>query len=263
MATTTPSVTEVRMSRLLLFLIALSVTVPGCKFGQLPDPNEPEARFDGEALQKDVGEVNAVLTERLLKGEIDEPRKVELLQTYIKEQLEGIDPKDVPDRQAWRFADIYRLLGDWKTTNELYERAVATARDEDRRVNDSLRLAETKAKLDDVEAGIKLVRSTFDANPGGKAPILMGTLYEFTPAALGKGHDREVAKLLEEAISQHLATVVDPKTDSGMAFLQARFHHIQSAWEIILRVYRQEGDEAAMRGAIERADTMMRRFASA
>ncbi len=252
------------MVRSVLVSVALAAALTGCRFGQLPNPNaDDDPSLNGEALQADVSQVNGVLTERVIKGEINEQQKTELLQDYIREQLEGIDPQSVPDQQAWRFADIYRLLGDWKTTNELYERAVASAADEDRRVNDTLRLAEAKARVKEVEKGIQLVRSTFDANPGGKAPILMATLYEFAPAALGQGKDLEVARLLEEAMEQHLATYVDPKTDSGNAFLQARSHHLRAAWDLVLRIYQQAGDDAAMRSAIERADAMMRRFVTA
>jgi len=128
-------------------------------------------------------------------------------------------------------------------------------------VNDTLRLGEAKARLGDVPKGIELVSSTFSAKPGGKAPILMATLYEFVPAALGKGHDLEVAGLLEKAIEQHLQTYVDPASEAGQRFLEARPTHISRAWEVILRVYRGAGDEQVFRGAIERSDAMMRRFA--
>jgi hypothetical protein len=241
------------------------VGAAGCRFGQLPNPNkvEPVAAFDGEALQKSVRLADETLTDRLVKGEIDPETKRELFHDYIREKVAGLELEKIPDEQAWRYADVYRQLEDWKTTDVLYTRAVESAKDDDRRVNDTLRLAEAKAELRDVKKGIELVRSTFDVAPGGKAPILLAVLYEFTPAALGQGQDLEVAKLLEDAMEQHLMTIVDPDSDAGRSFLEARPHHLSRAWEIVTRVYRAAGDEAAFRSAIERADRMQRRFTQA
>jgi hypothetical protein len=243
----------------------LACCLGGCRFGQLPDPNkvEPGAKLDGEALQKSVRAADETLTERLVRGEIDEQTKKSLLHDFIREQIGEIDLNEIPTDQVWRYADVYRQLEDWKTTEVLYTRAVDSAKDEDRRVNDTLRLAEVKARLGDVEKGLELVRSTFDVKPEGKAPILMAVLYEFTPAALGQGHDVEVAIVLEDAMSQHLLTVVDPESEAGLRFLEARPHHLSRAWEIVVRIYRGTGDENLFRGAIERSDSMMSRFAQA
>jgi hypothetical protein len=250
--------------RALLVVLALG-PLAGCRFGQLPDPNRPKvvAKYDGESLQAKVREVDSVLNDRLVKGEIDLSKKKEILHDYIRRQLDGVEPAKVENEQAWRFADVYRQLEDWKTTHDLYSRAVDSAKDEDRRVNDTLRLAEAKARLDSVTEGIESVRSTFDVAPEGKAPILMATLYEFAPAALGKGHDLEVARLVEDAMDQHLQTIVDPSSDAGRQFLQARMHHLRQAWELVLRIYRESGEDEVMCGAIERADAMMRKFAIA
>lgn len=244
-------------------LLLAAVGLVGCRFGQLPDPNkeQPSAKFDGEALQRSVRAADETLTERLVRGEIDEETKRSMLHDYIREQIGEIDLNEIPKDQVWRYGDVYRQLEDWKTTEVLYTRAVDYAKDEDRRVNDTLRLAEVKARLGDVEKGIELVRSTFSAGPGGKAPILMAVLYEFAPAALGKGSDIEVAILLEDAMAQHLLTVVDPTSEAGRLFLEARPHHLSKAWEIVVRIYRGTGDENLFRGAIERSDSMMGRFA--
>jgi hypothetical protein len=245
------------------FAVLAALGLVGCRFGQIPNPNEKAtaSAFDGAELQASVRAADETLNERLLRGEIDMATKKSLFQDYIRDQVREIDVDKIPTDQAWRFADVYRQLEDWQTTDALYTRAVEAAKTEDRRVNDTLRLAEVKAQLNDVTKGIELVRSTFSAQPGGKAPILMAVLYEFAPAALGKGMDVEVAELLESAIEQHLLTYVDPSTESGRRFLEARPHHISRAWEIIVRVYRQTGDEQKFRDAIERSDAMMRRFA--
>lgn len=246
-------------------LLLVALCAAGCRFGQYPNPNRVELanRYDGAALQQSVRALDDALTERMMKGQIDSETKKQVFQDYVREKLEGVELEKIPDDQAWRFADVYRQLEDWKTTDLLYTRAVDKAPDEDRRVNDTLRLAEAKARLGDVPTGLLLARKTFDAQPGGKAPILMAVLYEFTPAALGQDMDIEVAQLLEEAMQQHLLTVVDPQTEAGRLFLEARPYHVQKAWEVVLRVYRLHGDQQMFRDAIERADAMQRRFAQA
>ncbi len=251
--------------RLALLVLVVAVGLSGCRFGQYPDPNKSNEadKYDGERLQNNVRAADENLTRRLLRGEINASGKKTLLQDYIRDQLGDIDLEQVPSEQVWRYADLYRQLEDWKTTDALYSRAVGSAKNEDRRVNDTLRLAEAKARLKDVPKGIELVRSTFTAAPGGKAPILMAALYEFAPAALGQDHDIEVAKLLEDAIEQHMQTVVDPNTDAGRLFIEARPFHVKRAWEIVVRIYRESGDEKAFRAAIERSDAMLRRFAAA
>ncbi len=249
--------------RLALLGLLVVGSLVGCRFGQMPNPHKPVlvGKFDGEALQKNVRAVDETLTDRLVRGEIDLETKRNLYHEYIRKQVGEIDLKAIPVDQVWRYADVYRQLEDWKTTDALYTRAVEDAKDEDRRVNDTLRLGEVKARLNDVPKGIELIRSTFTAQPGGKAPILMAVLYEFAPAALGQGHDLEVATLLENAIEQHLLTNVDPSTEAGALFLEARPHHLSRAWEVIVRIYRETGDEQMFRAAIERSDAMMRRFA--
>lgn len=252
------------MRRFIAPAFLLVLLVSGCKFGQYPNPNDPDPTiaFDGATLQKNVQQVNEMLVDRVLRGELDRTQKKAIFHEYIAEQLADVDVAEIPDEQAWRYADVFRQMDDWQTTHELYVVAVANAFDEDRRVNDTLRLAEATAQLGDVNLAIDLVRSTFNVAPEGKAPILMATLYEFVPAALENGGDMEVARLLEEAAAQHLQTVVDPNSDSGKAFILTRFHHLREAWSMIVRIYRINGDRAEMRGAINRSEKMLRMFAS-
>ena len=252
------------MQRLIAPVFLFALLVAGCRFGQYPNPNEPDknAMYDGETLQENVRQVDEMLALRVENGKIDQSQKSAFLLEYIAEQLEGVDLDEIPTDQAWRFADVYRQMDDWQATHDLYVVAVENASDEDRRVNDTLRLAESVAMLGSVLEGIDLVRSTFDAEPTGKAPILMATLYEFVPAALGSGHDLAVVKLLEEATEQHLLTVVDPESESGRTFIKARFYHVREAWRAIIPVYRAIGDIDVLRAVIARSDRVMLRFAT-
>lgn len=252
------------MRRLVVPAALFALLVAGCSFGQYPNPNEPDSsKYDGKTLQKNVRQVDEMLTARVTKGEIDQSQKTALFHEYIAEQLADVDVGEIPNDQAWRFADVYRQMDDWQVTHDLYVVAVENAPTEDRRVNDTLRLAESEAMLGSVKEGVDLIRSTFNVEPRGKAPILLATLYEFVPAALDNGLDNEVVQLLEEATEQHLLTVVDPESVSGSAFIMSRRHHLREAWRAILRVYRSQGDIDKLRAAIQRSDKAMRRFASA
>ncbi|MCH7946139.1 MAG: hypothetical protein IIC73_09035 [Armatimonadetes bacterium] len=181
--------------------VAAVVLAAGCEFGQIPDQNEPGSAslYDGALLQQNVRRVDEVLTDRVMRGQISNAEKQELFRAYIREQVADLVREEIPADQVWRFADVYRQMEDWQSTYDLYTIAVTTAKTEDRRVNDSLRLAEATAQLGDILEGMGLVRSTFDVEPEGKAPILMATLYEFAPVAQGRGHDHALALLLEEA----------------------------------------------------------------
>ncbi|MCH7946138.1 MAG: hypothetical protein IIC73_09030 [Armatimonadetes bacterium] len=60
-----------------------------------------------------------------------------------------------------------------------------------------------------------------------------------------------------------MQTIVDPQSEAGRLFMQARRYHLRQAWFAIIRLYLSEDDDEAMRAAIGRSETMMRRFASA
>lgn len=242
----------------------VALSVGGCRFGQIPNPaaKRPPAN-DPKALQERVGRVRESLEARVRQGTMNPGSMKRVLGDYIQGEINKIDLDRIDTRDIWRIADASRQSGDWNTTKALYELAVKYAPDDDRRVNDTIRLAEAVAMQGDAAKGVTLVRSTFDAKPGNKAPILMATLYEFVPAAMGKGQDLQIALLLEDAVDQHLQTVVDPKTEVGRAFLKSRRHHIQKALEVAIQILHQNGDEALMREALRRSDEALGRFTQA
>jgi hypothetical protein len=75
---------------------------------------------------------------------------------------------------------------------------------------------------------------------------------EIVPAARGKGHDAELARLIEDAMVIDLHVYIDPKFESGRQFLKYRPAHLRNAWKMIRELYRDAGhpeleDEAAKR----------------
>jgi tetratricopeptide (TPR) repeat protein len=215
----------------------------GCHFAQLDDPNEIlESKYiDAEVMQRNIAQAHATLNERVKKGEITKEQKDKMILDLVQKISGIVDISTVPDDAAWRFADLFRQAGDLDDARKLYERAVEVAPNEDRRVNDSLQLARVMAMQGDVEGAIRIAETTFSAPPNGKAPILMAALYEIFPAGEGKGKDVELAQFLEKAIEQHMLVEVDAKSEAGIAFLQASDVHTSKAWDIVLRVFANEG----------------------
>ncbi|MCH7905572.1 MAG: hypothetical protein IH944_13535 [Armatimonadetes bacterium] len=244
-------------------LLVASMAFAGCQFGQLPNQEDVEASAVGpEALQKRLGRARSTVDDRILRRQLSPEEGSEILRDYVVDLLADVDVKAVAPDEAWMYGDLFRQIPDWQATYDLYSVAVEHAESEDRRVNDSLRLAEATAELGDVEEGIRLVRSTFDASAGGKGPILMATLYEFLPSARRQGMELQLAALLEDAIDQHLMTVVDPSEDAGRRFLISREHHVREAWSQIIILYHAADEEERALGATVRYLEMMRRFAT-
>jgi len=207
--------------------------------GTIPDPNDPnEAGIaQPEVLRNDLKGASDSLYDRVYKGEISDFQAQNYLAEYADRLLKGLIVEKVPVSKAWEYGDVFRTARRWKQAKLFYEIAVKNAKDYDRKVNDSLRLALVDCKLDDVPTAIKLVRSTFSAPPKEKAPILIGTLLEVVPAGRGKGHDVELAQLLEDAIPQAEQTMVNPNTQSGRTFLLARRHHVGNAWLTVVQMF--------------------------
>jgi hypothetical protein len=237
------------MKRLSPLLLVLALV--GCNSPTLPDPNDPNevGVVQPDVLRNNIQSVSDNLFARVQKGEISDAKFQELMGDYANKLLESAKIKTVPADRAWEYADVFRTARRWKEAKIYLEIAVKAAKNEDRRVNDSLRLAEANAQLGDIKAGIALVRSTFTAPPPEKAPILISTLLEFVPAAEGKGHDGDLAKLLLDAIPQAEKTLVDPKFDAGAAYIAARPHHIQNAFIRAIGLYTSAGQNDKAREA--------------
>lgn len=213
----------------------------GCYTGRLPDPNDSH---DGpvavELLNKQMRSLNEGLYTRWQKGEFNERTYLSLLSQGADEILQGVKLEGMDPDDLWQYGEVLRTAKRWPEAEKILRLAVKYAkeqRNEDRRVNDSLRLAQAEANLGKIDKAITTTKSTFDVRNEDAVPVMMGTLYEIIPAARGKGYDLQLAELLEGAIQVHERAVVDPKTDSGKAFLMARPGHIRRAWATIGELY--------------------------
>ena len=237
-------------------LVALAL-LGGCRFTQYPDPNIAPvgSLVEPKVMRRNLEEVHRNLEHRISLGEIDRVRKDVLIKQYCDQELKGVNLHTVPKSQAWQYADIVRQADRWQDAYDLLKVAVGAAKDEDRRVNDSLQLARCAAHLGRVDEAIKLARSTFTTPPQGKAPILFAVLYEITPESLGKGKDLEIAKLIEDSIKQHQQVQVQTDSDAGTTFLATRAHHIRRGWDEVLKIYVGAGRDDLAKAALALADS--------
>lgn len=240
--------------------LALALAAAGCRLPPPPDPNDPGqgANVDADVLQRNLKHASDFLNERVLRGEISDGKAREVLASIARRMVDRVDLRLIPVSQAWRYGEFFRAAKEWDKALVCFRAAVQFAKNEDRRVNDSLRLAHCLAELGRVDEAIAVARSVFDARPEDSAPILPAVLLEIVPAALNRGRDVELARLLEDAIAIHERTVVDAETTAGMAFLAARPHHIRNAYALAIRLYRAGGRDDLAAEATERAASFLR-----
>lgn len=210
-----------------------------------------------DVLRRNLEWASQAVNDRVARGEITDEDGKKLLQESAQKLLHAVKIEKINPVEAWQYGDVFRTAKDWELARVAYKIAIRYAsksKNEDRRINDTLRLAEAEANLGQVEKAIELARQTFLSRPQEKAPILLSVLYEIVPGGRGKGHDAEFAKLLEDAVLEHEQVIVNPDTEAGKAFLAARNFHLMRAWDMIVKLYRdaglhEEADKARARGS--------------
>lgn len=246
--------------------LGLTVSMAGCQTGKVPNPNDPAdvGAISADTLRRNLSAVTDSLANRRIKHEIDNQQYRDLVAKAANELVTAVDPNKIPPAQAWKYAEVLKDAEQWKEAEPVFQIAIKNAQDtknEDRRVNDSLRLAVVLAHLGKYAEALKAARATFDTPPNQSAPILVSVLLELTPVVRGHGQDLELAKLLEDAISIHQRTKVDPNSDAGKAFLMARPFHIDHAWTEIQALDRAAGREDLAKAAQQKQDAMATSFA--
>ncbi|HEY3780935.1 MAG TPA: hypothetical protein VGL56_07625 [Fimbriimonadaceae bacterium] len=219
-----------------LGLVLLVVGLYGCQAPSIPDPNDPaiQGPKQTKVLENNLEWASDAANDRVIKGQITQEDAKKLVSNYAAKLTKDINVKTIPKDQAYLYGNIFLTAGEWDKAKDILEIAVKNARNEDRRVNDSLRLAEACAQLGQVPKAIELARSTFNTGITEKAPILPAVLYKIVPAAQGKGDDVQLADLLKDAIYQHEKNVVNPALESGKMFLLARPAHVHRAWDLVI-----------------------------
>ena len=190
---------------------------------RLPGEDRPEA------AQRILSSSVEYLDARVRSTEISDAQRLRLIRDRTETLVQAIDPKAVENGDLWIYGEMLRGTGRYAEAAEVLKRAAKSASNWDRRVNDTLRYAACLAHLDRVDEAIATARSVYSAPDRETAPILPATLYELVPAAQGKGKDRELADLLEDAIACQQRTKVDLNSDEGKSFRAAGLWHVRHA----------------------------------
>lgn len=214
----------------IIHLILGCVVLVGC--GQYANPNDlssVRAEVRAEIANKRLVSAEETLQYKVEHNEITDDRRNQLISELADQMLKSVDPKAIPDTDQWMYASLLRVTNRWPDAEAALKIAVKVAPNLDRKVNDTLKLAQAQAKNGEVVEALASAQSVLEVPNEAAAPILPSVLYELVPAAEGKGHDKELADLLVKAIACHQQVKVDPNSDSGKAFLFARHHHISKA----------------------------------
>ncbi len=244
--------------KLLVSALLAAALVCGCQSGTLPDPNDPENvdSVSAETLQSNLRAVSESLMERRVKREITAEQYRELVAKAAAELIDDLKIESVDEAQAWRYGEVLRTARQWKPAETMLRGAVEHAKktkSEDRRVNDTLRLAHALAEQSKVQEAIATARETLDAKPEDSAPVLPAIFFEIAPAVRrSKEHGIDLAKLLEDAVKVHLATVVDSKSVAGKDFLAARSYHVRNALSLAHALYMEAGRQDLAKAALEK-----------
>jgi len=250
--------------QLLVALFGLSCVV-GCKTGPIADPNDPKEAglLAPEVIRRQLRGTSDMLMERVDKGEITNDEFKALIAKRANELLDDLPMNKIDPSRAWEYGEVFRTAQKWPQAKQTLQIAVDYAiktNNEDRRINDLLRLAHCEAKLGEIDEAIKTAGRAMDATPTGSAPILPAVLLEIVPAAQGQKHDPQLATLLKTAIDKEMKTIVDASMDAGKAFLYARPHHVHSAWDKVIELYSKAGMTAEARTAVADKEKMMNVF---
>jgi hypothetical protein len=224
-------------------VILLSLVLTGCHYGTPPDPNDPKdvGLMSAETVRRNLRWANLMLVAREARHEITPAESRQFIARRAQELIADLDISRIPQSEAWEYAEIFRTAEEWPTAETLLKKALLKPASEDRRVNDTLALAQVEAHLGHIPEALSLARSTFDTPDVNGAPVLYGVYLDLAPIVEGKGHDAELGQLILGAVAVQQRTQVDPKSDSGAAFLLAKRHHAMKALELAATLFQSAG----------------------
>lgn len=255
-----PSLHDRLVSRVSMLVVALAAI--GCQSPHIPNPNDPAdvGPLGAEVLQRNLQAVTSNLLERRVRHEISEAEFKALVVKAANEMLGTLSTKNVPADKVWRYGEVMKDARRWQDAEPLLREAVKYAKaskNDDRWVNDSLRLATVLAEEGKVPEAIATARSVFGVPATETAPILYGVNLELFPAAKGKGHDIELAHLIEDAIEIHKRTKVDQNSDAGKNFIAAIPANVGRAWRSVAELYDLAGKHDLADAALNKAQQAM------
>lgn len=200
-----------------------------------PDPNDPNdvGTLQPQVMRRNLKRASDVANNRVDSGEISEKEAKDFVSDEAETILKNLKAETAPEGDLWEYGEVLITAKEYRKAIPVLEKAVEVAKTEDRRINDSLRLAQCYAAIQEIDKAIATTRKTFNAGPKDSAPLLLAINKDIVPLAKGHGKDEELAKLIEDAIPIYEKTEVDPATEAGRNFLIARPFHVREAKKLI------------------------------
>jgi uncharacterized protein HemY len=145
-------------------LALLGLVLAGCK--QYPNPNDlstvsVEDRV--EVSYKWMQNVVNKLDDKVTLREISDEEREQYIAKYAEEVMPQISADRVPPTDMWMYGDLLRITGRWKEAEEAFTQAVKFASGADRKINDTLRLAQAMAMNSKVGEAIKTAATVMTA----------------------------------------------------------------------------------------------------
>lgn len=231
------------ISSLFWGVIAAALLSSGCQTAQIPDPNDPAnaSIVSIEEVQIAVRGVADEIGLRIASGAVSKPVGEAEQHRRVAEFANALNDDAISPADAWRAGEIYMIAGENDRAEKYLRIAVKNPANDDRRTNDLVRLGTVLARQGKVQEAITTAAQSFSAKPTNKGSILLGVTKELVPAALGKGHDAGLARLIEGAIDQHLEADVPTTTAEGKAFHAAKPFHIREAYDLAIQIWQRIG----------------------
>ena len=244
------------------FIAGAVLALSGCETGTTPSPFDPAnaSIVEVEQVQIALRGIWSMLEFRVETGEI---KREAAESEFIKRATEfavPLDADDVPPGDAWRVGEIQRAAKRWPEALKAYQRAAEHPADDDRRTVDRLRLAEALAWNKKPQDALKMARTAFSAQPSNKGSILLAVIYEVAPPLMTQKVDGELARLILDAIEQHLSADVPITSSEGKAFYLARPAHVRYAFDQALRLLERSGRTTEARKVLRQRTMVLMRL---
>jgi hypothetical protein len=196
-----------------------------------PDPNDPTKNtlMAAEVLRRNLKVTSDAANMRVGKGEWGPRRAKRKVSEAAAEMVKHIQIEHIQPTEAWEYGEVLWTAKQWDKAADVLELAVKSAKTEDRRINDTLRLAQCYVALEQLDRGLTLARTTFNAKPADSEPLIPSILLELVPLARNQGKNEELAKLLEDAIPIYARTEMKSGTQRHRDFLVAKPFLIKQA----------------------------------
>lgn len=212
--------------------------------------------MSGQVLTGELASASDAVNNQVLHGFMSDAKGRLVLADFAKKLVANVNPASVPTADTLAYANAFLTAGIWPSAETLFKKVLQEKLSPEDKVDVTLKVAKCEANLGNVQHAIQLCRSTFTVSPQFKWPILYAVYLEVVPASLlhSKNEEIPLARLVEDAIHQHMLAVGDPTIPAQLELMRWRNFHITKAWELVKKLYGSASPAEVKRAEKERRD---------